>query len=399
MVHTSSKQASSRPALFARIVGGAWIALALLLAELVFPGHASADGGAPNLAYVAGTAQGISVIDIQQQKVTKTISVAGNPHTVLLSLDGRFLYVSQPGLNRVSILSASTGQTICSATVAGQPSLLTIDPGTNTLYAAGSGANSISGLSDTTCALKQTITLKSPVYGMMVAVVGTGDNGGTGNQLWVSENNDLVYYDSTGKQLGSFAIPGGPQYITIPTGSFIYTTTRQGAVYAVDLNTLKLTGPLISDGPFGTMDYDAVTDEIYVPNLQKEQIEVLAPLITGASVPHEPARTIPLGVKPQSIAITSDGQLGFVALSGGNVAMLDIPGRQLINTIHVGGDPQFIITGLYPPVIGTTPQQASFWTTVATVLAYVLVVALIIIPILFYRRYSRARTFKMKKRE
>ncbi len=399
MVHTSSKQTPARSAPSARIAGGACIALALLLALLAFPGHASADGGAPNLAYVAGTAQGISVIDIQQQKVTKTISVAGNPHTVLLSLDGRFLYVSQPGLNRVSILSASTGQTICSATVSGQPSLLTIDPGTNTLYAAGSGADSISGLSDTTCALKQTITLKSPVYGLAVAVVGTGDNGGTGNQLWVSENNDLVYYDSSGKQLGSFAIPGGPQYITIPTGSFIYTTTRQGAVYAIDLNTLKLTGPLISDGPFGTMDYDAMTDQVFVPNLQKEQIEVLAPLITGASMPHEPARIIPLGVKPQSIAITSDGQLGFVALSGGNVAMLDIPGRQLINTIHVGGDPQFIITGLYPPVIGTTPQQASFWTTVATVLAYLLVVALIIIPILFYRRYTRARAFKMDKRE
>lgn len=381
------------------MTGGAFIVMALLLAMLALPGRASADGGAPNLAYVAGTAQGISVIDIQQQKVTKTISVAGDPHTVLLSLDGRFLYVSQPGLKRVSIISASTGQTICSATVAGQPSLLAIDPGTNTLYAAGSGANSISGLSNTTCALKQTITLKSPIYGMAVAVVGTGDNGGTGNQLWVSENNNLVYFDATGKQLGSFTIPGGPQYITIPTGSYIYTTTRQGAVYAIDLNTLKLTGPLISDGPYGTMDYDAMTDQIYVPNLHKNQIDVLAPLITGASAPQEPARIIPLGVAPQSIAITSDGQLGFVALSGGNVAMLDIPGRQLINTIHVGGNPHFIITGLYPPVIGTTPQQASFWSTVATVLAYLLVIALIIIPILFYRRYSRARAFKMKKRE
>lgn len=381
------------------MTGGAFIVMALLLAMLALPGRASADGGAPNLAYVAGTAQGISVIDIQQQKVTKTISVAGDPHTVLLSLDGRFLYVSQPGLKRVSIISASTGQSICSATVAGQPSLLAIDPGTNTLYAAGSGANSISGLSNTTCALKQTITLKSPIYGMAVAVVGTGDNGGTGNQLWVSENNNLVYFDATGKQLGSFTIPGGPQYITIPTGSYIYTTTRQGAVYAIDLNTLKLTGPLISDGPYGTMDYDAMTDQIYVPNLHKNQIDVLAPLITGASAPQEPARIIPLGVAPQSIAITSDGQLGFVALSGGNVAMLDIPGRQLINTIHVGGNPHFIITGLYPPVIGTTPQQASFWSTVATVLAYLLVIALIIIPILFYRRYSRARAFKMKKRE
>ncbi len=388
------EQSPSRSLPFLHIAGGVFTGMILLLAALVFPGRVSADGGAPNLAYVAGTTPGISIIDIQQQKVTKTIQAPGDPHTVLLSLDGRFLYVSQPGLNRVSIISASTGQTICSATVAGQPTLLTIDPGTSTLYAASNGANSISGLDASTCALKQTITLKSPVYGMAVAVVGTGDNGGTGNQLWVSENRALAYYNTSGKQLGSFPIPGGPQYITIPAGPAIYTTTRQGAVYAIDLNSLKVTGPLISDGPFGTMDYDAMTDEIYVPNLQKDQIDVLAPLVTGAAVPHEPARIIPLGVKPESIAITSDGQLGFVALNGGNVAMLDIPGQQLINTIHVGGSPHFIITGLYPPVIGTTPQQASFWSTVATVVAYVLVVALIIIPILFYRRYSRARTFK-----
>ncbi|HLI08582.1 MAG TPA: YncE family protein [Ktedonobacteraceae bacterium] len=390
---------SSRSWLFLRIGGEIFTGMALLLAVLVLPGRVSADGGAPNLAYVAGTPQGIGVIDIQQQKVTKTISVPGDPHTVLLSLDGRFLYVSQPGLNRVSIISASTGQTICSANVPGQPTLLSIDPGTNILYAAGNGADRITGLSDTTCALKQTITLQSPVYGLAVAVVGTGDNGGTGNQLWASENKDIVYYNSSGKQLGSFPIPGGPQYITIPAGSAIYTTTRQGAVYAIDLNSLKVTGPLISDGPYGTMDYDAMTDEIYVPNVQKEQIDVLTPLVTGAATPHEPARIIPLGVKPESIAITSDGQLGFVALNGGNVAMLDIPGQQLINTIHVGGNPHFIITGLYPPLIGSTPQQASFWSTVATVVAYVLVAALIIIPILFYRRYSRARSFKKDIKE
>src|SRR5256885_2302628 len=45
---------------------------AFLFLTFLFPGsqHAYADGGAPNLAYVAGSAKGISVIDIGQQKVT-----------------------------------------------------------------------------------------------------------------------------------------------------------------------------------------------------------------------------------------------------------------------------------------------------------------------------------------
>src|SRR5579872_2586087 len=75
---------------------------------LLFPGAgaARADGGAPNLAYISGTTKGISVVDIQQKAVTNTFSIAGNPQTIYLSLDGRFLYVTQPQLNRVTALTA-----------------------------------------------------------------------------------------------------------------------------------------------------------------------------------------------------------------------------------------------------------------------------------------------------
>src|SRR6266404_3852233 len=104
------------------------------LALLLFPGpqQAYADGGAPNLAYVVGGSNGISVIDIAQQKVTGTFALGGDPRTVYLSLDGRFLYITQPALGRVTMLSAKTGQTNCFAkNVPGQPSLLAFDPGTN----------------------------------------------------------------------------------------------------------------------------------------------------------------------------------------------------------------------------------------------------------------------------
>lgn len=381
-----------------RRCGGVLLALLLCASiALLFPMSASADGGAPNLAYVAGTSSGISVIDISQQKVTSTISVPGDPHAVLLSLDGRFLYVTQPALNRVSVIAARTGQTICSASVPGQPSLLGYDPGTNILYTAGHGAASVTGLDATTCAVKHTIKTSGGVYGLAVAVVGNGTNGGNGNQLWVADTHGLAYYDATGKQLGSIPVAGGAGLITIPVGPFVYSITQEGSIIAVDLNTFKPSGPLITGGPFGTMDFDETTGEIYVPDQQHNQIDVLAPLVSGEPIPHEPERVIALGVTPESIAITADGQLGFVALSGGNVAMLDIPGRQLVNTILVGGNPHFIITGLYPPIIGTTPQQASTWSTIATVAAYVLIIALILIPVVLFRRFNRGRVVKKEE--
>ncbi len=366
--------------------------LMLMLLLAITPLTVRADGGAPNLAYVAGTTQGISTIDIGQQKVTGTISVGGDPHSVVLSLDGRFLYVAQPTLGRVTMLAARTGQTICTANVPGQPTLLTFDttPGANMLYAAGNGDASVSAIDSTNCAIKHTYRTGGPVYGIAVAQISSGSSGTTSDQIWVSGTTALTIFDATGKQLDTIPIAGGPQYLTIPPGTMVYVTTRQGSVDAVDIGTHRVF-TLLTGGAFGPMDYDAITGEVYAPDRLNKQLDVLTPLNSGTTaVPREPDRTYTLGVAPQSVAITSDGQLGFVALSGGNVAMLDVPGHQIVNTIFVGGTPHFIITGLYPPVVGTTPQEASVWSTVINILAYVFVIALFIVPLLLFRRYSRA---------
>ncbi len=358
---------------------------------MFFAPPAHADGGAPQLAYVAGTAQGVSVIDIAQQKITSVITAGGDPHMVLLSTDARFLYVAQPQAGRVAIIAAKTGSVFCTASVPGQPSLLALDGNSNTLFAAGNGASSISAIDPTNCAIKRTLQTNGPVYGLAIAAVAASVSSDSGNQLWVSSGDKLLVFDDLkGQQMGSVTIAGGPQYISIPPGATVYVTTRQGSVFAVDLNSHRLE-QLITGGSYGPMDYDANTGEIYVPDRQHNQLVVLSPVNAGFAPPHEPARTIELGVSPQSVAITSDGQLGFVALAGGNVAMLDIPGRQLINTFHVGGNPHFIITGLYPPAIGTTPQQASILGTVINIAAYIFVIALLIVPILLFRRYARAR--------
>jgi hypothetical protein len=358
-----------------------------------FPGtqHTYADGGAPNLAYVAGTAKGISVIDIGQQKVTGSFTMRGDPAAIYLSLDGRFLYVTQPTSGHVSMLAAKTGQIICSANVPGQPSLLAFDPGMNVLYTAGNGGDSVTALDPSNCAIKQTIKMSSPIFGLAVAIIGSGAPGETTNQLWVAGTTSLNVFENK-KLLASLQIPGGPQYITIPPGFTAYVTTRQGSVYAVDLTSRKLSPPLISGGSFGPMDYNAYTSEVYIPDMQNKQVDVLNPIFPGTNtLPHEPNYSIHLGVVPQSIAITSDGQLGFIALEGGNVAMLDIPGKQIVNTILVGGNPHFIITGLYPPIIGTTPQEASVWGTVINVAAYILVIGLLVVPIILFQRYARTK--------
>lgn len=342
---------------------------------------ALADGGAPNLAYVAGGGQGVSVIDIGQQKVTHNLALGGDPAMVFLTLDGRYIYVAQPGQNKVTMLAALTEQPVCSVTIAGQPSLFAFDAGVNTLYVAGNGSSKITALNGNSCNIKKTISTDGPVYGMGTAEVGSGQNGGTGNQLWFTTTAALNVYQQ-GK-IQKIAVPGGPQYLSIPPGATVYVTTRQGGVVAVNLQTLQASSPLVSGGDFGPMDFDAQTGEIYVPDKAHNRLVVLTPLTYGSdTIPPEPNHVIPMAATPQSVAITADGNLGFVALAGGTVAMLDIPGKMQITTFDVGGTPRFIITGLYPPPASSAVQQSTNdnGTPIPTTLLYIMaVVALLLL--------------------
>ncbi|WP_220192981.1 YncE family protein [Ktedonospora formicarum] len=360
------------------------------IVAIMSPHIARADGGAPNLAYVAGGGQGISVIDVSQQKVTKTIKLGGDPHTILLSLDGSTLFVTQPASNKLSVMDTRDDHTICSANVPVQPSLLAYDPDTRLLYTGGRGGKGVYEINSTTCAIESTIETEGKVYGLALARVSSGGASNIGNQLWVASEKHVTIYDlKQRKQIGSIEIADGPQYLSIPPGTTVYVNTRAGNIQTIDLATHKVS-QILTGGDFGPMDYDETTGEMYVPDRSKNQLLVLTPVHSGFQLPKEPGRVIKLAEKPQSVAITSDGQLGFIALANGKVDMLDIPGRQIITTLDVGGKPQFIITGLYPPAMpqNTTP---SLWSTLPGIIAYVVIALIIIgIPLLLMSRRQRA---------
>ena len=168
----------------------------LLLLVGLFPSPAYADGGAPQLAYVAGPAQGISIIDIAQGRVTGTIAVDGNPRTILLSPDGHALYVTQPTLGRVAVIAAKTGKTLCTASLPGQPSLLALSLDSTVLYAAGQGDTNVRALDPATCAIQRTFETREPVYGLAVAASTAADaTPSTPNQLWITGSTALTVFE------------------------------------------------------------------------------------------------------------------------------------------------------------------------------------------------------------
>jgi len=341
----------------------------LALLGIFSPLQVHADGGAPNLAYVAGASQGVGIIDVAQQRVAERFAVAGNPYTILLSPDGRLLYVTQPALGRVAALATKTGQTICSATFPGHPSLLALSIDGTVLYVGGMNEKTIITLDSQTCVLRRSFQTTEPISWLSAAGVTTGNALQT--QLWVAGLTAVSILDEQGQELDSIPIEGEPRFLCLPGQLTAYVATRQGSLVAVDMLTHQVFATLLTGGTFGPMDYDAISGEIYVPDQQHNQVDVLSPVLDGSGLtPQEPVRVIHLNSSPQSIAITNDGQLGFVALSDGQVDMLDIPGRSIVKTIPVGGQPHFIITGPYPPPGVPTPQLTTSSSLNITLLTF-----------------------------
>jgi DNA-binding beta-propeller fold protein YncE len=335
-----------------------FLLICALLINMLLPLQVQADGGAPNLAYVAGAAQGIGIIDVAQRKLATAFTIAGNPSIILLSPDGRLLYVTQPAPGRVAVLAAKTGQTICSAPFPGHPSLLALSVDGTVLYIAGTNESTIMAIDAQTCALQHTFRTSEPVSWIATTGITTGDALHT--QLWIAETSAISVLDEQGQALATIPVAGGPQFLSLPGSLTAYVATRQGSVLAIDMLNQHVFATLLTGGSFGPMDYNAITGDIYVPDQQHNQVDVLSPILADSGLTaHEPEQVIHFNSSPQSIAITNDGQLGFVALGGGQVAMLDIPGRSLVATIPVGGNPHFIITGPYPPQDVPVPQKTA----------------------------------------
>jgi DNA-binding beta-propeller fold protein YncE len=366
----------------------------VLLEMVAASPRAEADGGAPDLAYVAGAQQGVGVIDVAQQKVARDFAVGGDPYMILLSSDGRLLYVTQPAIGRVTALAARTGQVICSATFPGHPAFLAFNVDGTVLYVAGINETSILALDAETCAIQRTFQAPEPIS--WLASVGITTTSGFQMQLWVAGSSSVSIMDEQGRLLDSVIIPGGPRFLCLPSELTAYVATGQGQVVAVDMVTHQVFATLLSGGTFGSMDYDAVTGDIYVPDQRHNLVDVLSPVVDGSgAMPQEPERVYHLSGAPRAIAVTNDGSFGFVALDDSSVAMLGLPERQLLSTIHVGGAPRYVITGPYPPQDVPTPQPAqssvTLWVIVLLLVAAAVLVAGVWVVVLVRWHRGRAK--------
>lgn len=371
--------------------------------------QAYADGGAPNLAYVVGGGNGASdlvVIDIAKRSVTGRVTVGGAPAGVVLSADGRFAYVTQSDKNSLAIVDAHDLRVVGTIPVGSKPQALALDQAEtpNLLYVANSGGDTVSVVNPDARNVITTFQVGQHPGGLAIALNGTGIVAQDINdaELYVANTgSDSVTVISTEHRrvLATIPVPGGPVGVVVPqSGGVAYISLRTGAVAVVSLAKHTLLGTLLpapsgATTPPGSMDYDAVTGQVYVPEPAAGTVAVLAPASAGSGagapvLPNEPARTLAFGGGPSAVAITFEGSYGFVTQrDAGKTTMFDAGTHKPLAEIAVGGAPRAVVTGAYPPLLN---RQS------ANVAAYVVTGLLIIV--LAVSIYFVARGTRRNKR-
>ncbi|HEY7346887.1 MAG TPA: hypothetical protein VH599_01115 [Ktedonobacterales bacterium] len=332
--------------------------------------EARADGGAPNLAYVSGTKDGVTIIDIASQQITGTVHLDGDPRGMVLSTDSRFLYVALAGKNDVAVIDARSKQVVNTYPTGPGPSSLALDlVDPSHLWVANSGGDTVTVLNPDSGKRLATIPVGQQPASITIAGPTSGITETDASSEVLVANQEAASLTVIGsesfKTLATTPLPGGenPIWVTVPAvGGTAYVATKQGHVFGFTLASHQFFGPIFTGQALHGMDYDAITGEIYVPDSQANVIDVLHPVGSGQDVPthwsNKPAQTLSVSGGPAYVAITSDGSLGLVGQQdSGDVTFLEVTTQKTLGTVHVGGAPQFVLAGPFPPLVNRQSAQ------------------------------------------
>ncbi len=92
----------------------------------------------------------VAVLDTSSNQVTKTIPVPTGPHGIVITPDGRWVYVSSDGASTVSVIDTNTDRVTNSIEVGQTPHGLAITPDGGMVLVAGFGTSQVSAIATAT---------------------------------------------------------------------------------------------------------------------------------------------------------------------------------------------------------------------------------------------------------
>ena len=293
----------------------------------------------------------IEIIDTGDQCQLARIEVGDEPIQVLLSRDGRKLFVSTLGSNEIAVLETHTFRVLDRIDVALQPLDMSLSPDGRTIYVSNSGAASITAIDVGTHAAR----------GLSLNQIGRGPYGiaaaGTGSNIYVTDigHAQVIAVDGTGRELHRIDVPDVPRSLALsPDGTRLYVTSLSAGeltIIGIPENEIVATVTLpaaavfaVESSPDGRKVYLTANEDGVLIVLDARRNEVV--------------KTIQIGSNPRDITISPRGDRIFVTNAASNeIFVLDAQSDEVLEVYSAAGTPRGI--AIANPAVATAITEVS----------------------------------------
>ena len=323
-----------------------WV-LALMGGGVVGTDSLSA-AGAPKAYVGLFKDDAVAVIDTAQNKVLRTISVPKGPHGLVVTPDGRKVYVSSDGASTVSVIDTAADRVVASIDVGANPHGLAVSGDGSRVLVLGWGSNRALIIDTATDRVIGEVPVAQPHNGTLSR---------DGRAAWVASQQQgataLVRLDlATWKEVGRVPLDKTPRGLELsPDGRRVFfTLAGVNAILVLDTATSQI----VTQIPVGASPHYAP----FTPDGRWALAVVQGPGELGIldTASNTLAGSVAVGKAPHWSTASSDGRTAYVTNEGSNdVSVVDLASRTVTATIAVGNAPRKIAVQPVSGAAATTP--------------------------------------------
>ena len=300
----------------------------------------------------------VAVLDTGTDQVIKTIPVPAGPHGLVITPDGRWVYISSDGDTKVSVIDTASDTVVKSIEVGKMPHGLALTPDGKMLLAAVFGTNQVVFLDTSSGQVVGQVSVPSPHniaispdgYSAYVAAQKKGAAGLSVIDIGEKKQDTFIPLDKAPRAL-NFS----------PDGKLLYfTQAGVDAVQVLNPATNQVTGQIaVGASPHQPLFLPDDSMALVVSQGPGE-LDFLSPE-TGVSF-----LNLAVGKMPHWIAVNPEGTKAWVTNEGSNtVSVVDLNKFTVTATIPVGNAPRKMVVQPGMPAAAQTPTASPAANTVA----------------------------------
>lgn len=189
----------------------------------------------------------VSVTDVNENRVVRTIKTGPAPNYALVTADGKRIYVSNSGNGTISEIDTATWAVARTVEGGPSPEHLVMDEGRGRLYVASGRTGQVSVISMQSGKLDRSYELGKRLHGL--------DLGDDGKTLFITVISDekLVALDPETGAIRSRLLSPAPYHLGAVrgTGKLYVSSRKEPKIWVIDQKTLELTGSIPLPGGEG----------------------------------------------------------------------------------------------------------------------------------------------------